>query len=87
MGGYEIGLAGIWAGVILRQEKEQKREQSMPIKRDKFDFEIGYLGESPCRGCVYRKNLPHCSDKCRLMDDIRIVLARAISCSGTYNTQ
>lgn len=59
----------------------------MPIKRDKFDFEIGYLAESPCRRCIYRKNLPECSDACRLMDRIKILLARGISCSGSYYTQ
>jgi len=56
----------------------------MTIKRDKFDFEIGYLPESPCRECIYRKNLPRCSDKCRLIDKIRILLAKGISCTGPY---
>ncbi len=58
----------------------------MPIKRDKFDFEIGYLLESPCRHCIYRRNLPECSERCRLMDEIKGLLARGISCSGTYYT-
>ena len=58
----------------------------MPIKRDKFDFEIGYLAESPCRYCIHRKKLPDCSEKCRLMDAVRGLLARGISCSGTYYT-
>jgi len=62
-------------------------EMSMPIKRDKFDFEIGHLAESPCRHCIYRKQLPDCADKCRLIDKIKIILAKGISCSGTYYTQ
>jgi len=59
----------------------------MPLKRDKFDFEIGYLTESPCRQCVYRKNLPNCADRCSLMDKIRLLLARGISCAGPYSVQ
>ncbi len=56
----------------------------MFIKRDKFDFEIGYLIKSPCKQCSNRKNLPHCSDSCTVLDKIRIILARGISCSGKY---
>lgn len=57
----------------------------MIIKRDKFDFEIGYLVKSPCRDCAHRKNLPQCSDQCGIIDKIRILLARGISCSGRYS--
>ncbi len=59
----------------------------MPLKRDRFDFEIGHLVESPCRRCIYRKNLPECAENCTLMDKIRILLARGISCTGSYNTE
>jgi hypothetical protein len=56
----------------------------MPVKRDKFDFEIGYLSESPCRRCVYRRNLPDCQETCSLMDKIRALLAGGVSCTGPY---
>ena len=57
----------------------------MIIKRDKFDFEIGYLVKSPCRDCAHRKNLPKCADQCSLIDKVRIILARGISCAGRYS--
>lgn len=49
------------------------------IKRDKFDFEIGYLTKSPCTECEYRHYMPECRENCRLLDEIRTVLARGIS--------
>ena len=79
---HEINLALNSADIILKIAKGT----FMPIKRDKFDFEIGYLAESPCRYCIHRKKLPDCSEKCRLMDAVRGILARGISCSGTYYT-
>jgi hypothetical protein len=57
----------------------------MIIKRDKFDFEIGYLIKSPCKKCLNRKNLPECSDSCTLLDKIRIILAGGVSCSGKFS--
>jgi hypothetical protein len=61
------------------------RNNEMIIKRDKFDFEIGYLIKSPCKKCLNRKKLPQCSDTCTLLDKIRIILARGVSCSGKYS--
>ncbi len=58
-----------------------------PIKRDKFDFEIGYLSESPCRRCIFRHKLPDCAETCSLVDKIRILLAKGISCTGSYFIQ
>lgn len=57
----------------------------MPIIRDKFDFEIGYLTKSPCRDCPHFHDLPSCSNECRVLDRIRIILARGISCTGTHH--
>lgn len=56
----------------------------MIIIRDIFDFEIGYLAKSPCRECKHRQELPACSDDCALLDQIRIVLARGVSCTGHH---
>lgn len=56
----------------------------MPLKRDKFDFEIGYLFESPCRQCLYRDCLPECHETCKVIDEIRDLLARGVSCTGPY---
>jgi hypothetical protein len=46
-----------------------------------FDFEIGYLMESPCRSCEQSENLPRCSDTCLLLDRVRGILADAIPCT------
>ncbi|MFU8769171.1 MAG: hypothetical protein ACNA7H_05490 [Desulfotignum sp.] len=49
------------------------------IKRDLFDFEIGYLTRSPCVTCENRNALPRCHDACTLLDIIQTTLARGIS--------
>ncbi len=58
----------------------------MFIKRDKFDFDIGYLIKSPCRECPNQENLPKCSDACVILDDIRLMLAKGVSCTGKYSS-
>ncbi|MBW2099446.1 MAG: hypothetical protein JRG68_01555 [Deltaproteobacteria bacterium] len=52
------------------------------IIRDKFDFEIGYLKRSPCKECKKREDFPACLDECNILDKIRVVLAKGISCTG-----
>jgi hypothetical protein len=54
----------------------------MTVKRDRFDFEIGYLVKSPCKECLYRDSLPKCSDECSLLDRIQVFLSRGVSCTG-----
>ena len=61
-----------------------KHQNTMTIIRDIFDFEIGYLSKSPCKACPCRNDLPQCSDQCHLLDQIRIILARGVSCSGRH---
>ncbi len=53
----------------------------MVIKRDKFDFEVGYFVKSPCKECEKREMFPKCSDDCTILDNIHTVLARCVSCS------
>lgn len=50
------------------------------VKR-RFDFEIGYLAQSPCRNCRKRGNLPKCSLNCRVIDQLQDLLAASLSCS------
>jgi hypothetical protein len=52
---------------------------SNSIKRDLFDFEVGYLTESPCLKCKNKKNIPKCFKTCASLDKIQIFLARGIS--------
>ena len=55
-----------------------------PIKRVlnyRFDFEIGYLTKSPCRGCEDRDKFPQCIDECAVLDKIHDILSESISCT------
>lgn len=56
----------------------------MPIIRDRFDFDIGYLIKSPCRDCPHHGDLPQCADRCKLLDTIQIILAKGVSCTGRH---
>jgi hypothetical protein len=57
------------------------------IKRDVFDFEIGYLIKSPCINCENRDSLPGCHAECPVLDRIQTALARGISSqSSSYET-
>ena len=49
------------------------------IKRDRFDFEIGYLTKSPCLECENKSGLPRCHRDCVLLDKIQTTLAKGIS--------
>ncbi|SLM30530.1 conserved hypothetical protein [Desulfamplus magnetovallimortis] len=55
------------------------------IKRDRFDFEIGYLTQSPCLKCKRRKESPKCQSSCKLINTIRTILAAGISCQVNNN--
>jgi hypothetical protein len=44
--------------------------------RHRFDFDIGYLVKSPCRGCIDRYLFPDCMNSCILLDKIRSVLGQ-----------
>jgi hypothetical protein len=44
-----------------------------------FDFEIGTLVQSPCRGCAMRSLLPECCQRCDLLARIQSTLAGGVS--------
>lgn len=52
------------------------------IKRDRFDFEIGYLKKSPCLSCEKKEDLPGCSGFCEVIIRLQAELASGISCSN-----
>lgn len=56
----------------------------MIVIRDTFDFEIGYLAESPCKDCPNRDEIPVCLDQCRVLEEIQWRLARGVSCTGSH---
>lgn len=49
--------------------------------RRRFDFEVGYLSQSPCRKCSRRGKLPACSEKCKVLNMLQDLLASSLSCS------
>ncbi len=54
----------------------------MAIKRDKFDFEVGFFQKSPCKNCEkWEKNFPGCENDCEILDKIHGRLAGTISCT------
>lgn len=53
----------------------------MTFYKYKFDFEIGNLVKSPCRGCEKREEFPHCIETCEIIDRIQSLLAETRSCT------
>ena len=47
--------------------------------RDKFDFDIGYLVQSPCKTCGINEQFPDCCISCPILDRVQRLLARGIS--------
>lgn len=71
----------IW--YIAPVNKKKNTAMNIAIKRDLFDFEIGYLTRSPCLNCARKKDLPGCHDDCNILDMIQTTLARGISCQSS----
>jgi hypothetical protein len=47
----------------------------------RFDFETGYLVQSPCRCCIQIKKLPECARACQILARVQDALADTISCT------
>lgn len=54
---------------------------NMTVDRDKFDFDLGHFIKSPCKTCGKRTKFPKCSDDCKILDEIREILAKGVSSS------
>lgn len=53
----------------------------------KFDFEIGYLVKSPCKGCyLHSLSFPSCADSCKELDRIQTILAPTITCTRSNSS-
>jgi len=50
-----------------------------------FDFNIGHLVKSPCKGCPTRADFPDCMEDCELLDQIQAVLSDSISSANNYS--
>jgi hypothetical protein len=51
----------------------------MTVYKHRFDFEIGYLVNSPCKNCKKRAEFPKCISKCVVLDRIHTALAGVIA--------
>ncbi len=67
----------------------QTRNATIMYKRNDieriFDFELGHLKASPCKGCGSRQDFPDCVDTCRALDRIQTTLARGIPTTHTHS--
>jgi hypothetical protein len=53
------------------------RYRSHPKKR--FDFEVGYLVQSPCKTCLNQHAIPDCVDHCQILARVQTALARSVT--------
>ena len=51
----------------------------------KFDYDIGYLVKSPCRGCGTYDAFPECMDRCSLLDRVQNALCDSLSSVNNYS--
>nr|CBX28743.1 unknown protein [uncultured Desulfobacterium sp.] len=51
----------------------------------KLECYTGYLTKSPCRDCKFIKNLPACSDDCKILNQVQADLVGIISCSNNVS--
>ncbi|MBU4009705.1 MAG: hypothetical protein KJ882_02970 [Proteobacteria bacterium] len=51
----------------------------------KLDCFTGHLKKSPCRDCKLKKNLPACSDDCKILNQLQSDLVKRISCTNNYS--
>ena len=59
------------------------RESS--VESQYFDFDMGYLVKSPCKGCDSQKRFPDCMEKCEILDHVQSVLSDSISSSHNFS--
>lgn len=58
-----------------------KKAYQPTMHRCRFDFEVGYLVKSPCRGCKTRKRFPKCIDECKTLDRLHQMMSESVSCA------
>ena len=52
----------------------------------KFDYDMGYLVKSPCRGCGNYPAFPDCMDRCVLLDRVQNALSDSLSSVHNYSS-
>lgn len=51
----------------------------------KFDYDMGYLVKSPCKGCGSYAAFPACMDRCSLLDRVQNALSDSLSSVHNYS--
>jgi len=51
----------------------------------KFDYDMGYLVKSPCRGCSSYAAFPGCMERCTLLDRVQNILSDSLSSVHNYS--
>ena len=69
-----IAIYGFFIRIMIEEYAMQDA-----LKRDVFDFEIGYLTKSPCIKCENKSCRPKCHKDCLILDRLQTLLARGIS--------
>ena len=54
--------------------------ERLPEDGTRFDFEIGELIKSPCKGCEFQNSIPECAEVCEVLHRIQTILSSGISC-------
>ena len=78
----KIGYVG--CSVFKTEKRGSMSKRTNRVKRQ-FDFDIGHLKKSPCRGCPMHPLFPGCSEQCRALDRIQTILARTISTTHSHS--
>ena len=55
--------------------------------KTRFDFENGYLINSPCKQCDHRPTFPNCVENCNTLDHIQKRLAYGVITTHNYSNK
>jgi hypothetical protein len=51
-----------------------------------FDFDLGYLVQSPCKGCSSYRIFPECMDNCKTLDRVQSMLCESVSSAHNFSS-
>jgi hypothetical protein len=60
--------------------KERKQENQA------FDFDLGYLVQSPCKGCSSYSVFPECMDGCKTLDRVQSMLSESVPSAHNFSS-
>ena len=67
------------------EERNEKMKHGKALSQ-KFDYDMGYLVKSPCRGCGTYSVFPECMDRCAVLDRVQTVLSDSLSSVHNYSS-